>query len=129
MSILVNNVPITRHLIEDTETNKYWLDYFREGYEQYTGVSTTTIQKQLYTLEEQVERYSRTLAYWYIQLEMEKTEPHVNYPNDIQPKSEFIKSQIVRLMNIIRDIFPSNITPTIHQKALDIKNNTGIILK
>ena len=72
MSILVNNVPITRLLIEDTETNKYWLYYFREGYEQYTGVSTTTIKKQLYTLEEQVERYSRTLAYWYIQLEMEK---------------------------------------------------------
>ena len=124
MSILVNNVPITRHLIEDTETNKYWLDYFREGYEQYTGVSTTTIKKQLYTLEEQVESYSRTLAYWYIQLDMEKTEPHVNYP-----KSEFIKSQIVRSMNIIKDIFPSNITPTIHQKALDLKNNTGIILK
>ena len=69
MSILVNNVPITRHLIEDTETNKYWLDYFREGYEQYTGVSTTTIKKQLYTLEEQVERYSINLAYWYIQLD------------------------------------------------------------
>ena len=60
---------------------------------------------------------------------MEKTEPHVNYPNDIQPKSEFIKSQIVRLINIIKDIFPSNITPSIHQKAIDIKNNTGIILK
>ena len=28
MSILVNNVPIARHLIEDTETTKYWLDYF-----------------------------------------------------------------------------------------------------
>ena len=50
MSILVN-IPTERQLIEDTKSNKYWLDYFRKSYEQYTGVSTTTIKKQLYTLE------------------------------------------------------------------------------
>ena len=72
MSILVNNIPITRHFIKDTESNKYWLDYFRKSYEEFTGVSTATIKKQFYTLEEQIERYSINLAYWYIQLEMEK---------------------------------------------------------
>ena len=127
MNILVN-VPLERQLIEDTKTNRYWLDYFRESYEQFIGVSTATIKKQLYTLEEQIERYSKNLAYWYIQLELEKTESHVNYPNDIQPKSEFIKSQITRLLNIIKDIFPPIIPPTIHEKAIDIKNNTRIII-
>ena len=63
MNILIN-VPIERQLIEDTKTNRYWLDYFRESYEQFTGVSTTTIKRKLYTLEEQVEKYSRNLAYW-----------------------------------------------------------------
>jgi len=127
MSILVN-VPIVRQLIEDTNSNRYWLDYFRTSYEEFIGVSTATIKKQLYTLEEQVEKYSRNLAYWYIQLELEKTESHVNYPNDIQPKNEFIKSQITRLLNIIKDIFPSVVPPTIHEKAIDIKNNTRIII-
>ena len=123
MSILVNNIPITRHFIKDTESNKYWLDYFRKSYEKFTGISTATIHKQIYTVEEQIERYSESLAFWYIQLEINKTESNVKYPKGIQPKSEFIKSQIIRVINIIKDIFPSNITPTIHKKAFDIKNN------
>ena len=126
MSILVNNIPIERQLIEDTKSNKYWLDYFRKSYEEFTGISTATIKKQLYTLEEQIERYSINLAYWYIQLEIEKTESNVKYPKGIQPKRMFIKSQIIRVINIIKDIFPSNITPTIHKKAIDIKNNNVV---
>ena len=122
MSILVN-IPITRHFIKDTESNKYWLDYFRKSYEEFTGVSTATIKKQFQTLEEQIERYSLNLAYWYIQLEIEKTESNVKYPKGIESKSMFIKSQIVRLINIIKDYHSSNITKTIHKNAIDIKNN------
>ena len=70
-----------------------------------------------------MERYSINLAYWYIQLEIEKTESHVKYSKGTQPKSVFIKSQIIRLMNIIKDIFPSNISPSIHQTAIDIKEH------
>ena len=121
--IRIVNIPIERQRIKDTKSNKYWLDYFRKSYEEFTGISTATIKKQLYTLEEQIERYSINLAYWYIQLEIEKTESNVKYPKGIQPKSMFIKSQIIRVINIIKDIFPSNITPTVHKKAFDIKNN------
>ena len=85
MSILVN-IPIERQLIEDTNSNKYWLNYFRKSYEEFTGVSTATIKKELYTLEETIEMYSTNLAYWYIQLEMEKTESNVKYSKGIQPK-------------------------------------------
>ena len=123
MSILVNNIPITRHFIKDTESNKYWLDYFRKSYEKFTGISTATIKKQLYTLEEQIERYSINLAYWYIQLEMEKTESNVKYSKGIEPKSVFIKSQIIRLINMIKDYHSSLTSRTIHQRAMDIKNN------
>ena len=122
MRILVN-IPITRHFIKDTESNKYWLDYFRKSYEKFTGISTATIKKELYTLEESIERYSINLAYWYIQLEMEKTESNVKYPKGIQRKSMFIKSQIVRLINIIKDYHSSNITTAIHKKTIDIENN------
>ena len=97
------------------------MDYFRKSYEEFTGVSTATTKKELYTLEETIDRYSINLAYWYIQLEMEKTESNVKYPKGIESKSIFIKSQIVRLINIIKDYHSSNITKTIHKNAIDIK--------
>ena len=124
MSCKLIDVPIERQSIDDTKSNRYWLDYFRKSYETFTSASTTNVKKQFYTLEEQMERYSKNLAYWYIQLEMEKSEINVKYAKDIQPKKVFIKSQIVRLMEIIKDIFPSTITPLVHQKAVAIKNNT-----
>ena len=55
MSILVN-VPIERQIIKNTKSNKYWLEYFRKSYEEFTGISTATIKKELYTLEESIER-------------------------------------------------------------------------
>ena len=122
MTIIIN-IPTERQIIKDTKSNKYWLEYFRKSYEQFTGVSTATIKKELYTLEEQLERYSINLAYWYIQLEMEKTESNVKYSKGIEPKSVFIKSTIVNLINLIKDYHPSITSRTIHQRAMDIKNN------
>ena len=121
--VRIVNVPTERQIIKDTKSNKYWLAYFRKSYEEFTGVSTATIKKELYTLEEQIERYSLNLAYWYIQLEIEKTESNVEYPKGIESKSMLIKSQIVRLINIIKDYHSSNISKTIHKNAIDIKNN------
>ena len=57
---------------------------------------------------------------------MEKTESNVKYPRGIQPKSMRIKSQSIRVINIIKDIFPCNLTPTIHKKAIDTKNNNVV---
>ena len=129
MTIIVN-IPTVRHIIKNTNSNRYWLKYFRKSYEQFTGVSvpsigitTATLKKEYYTLDEQVERYSISLAYWYIQLKMEKTESIINYPEGIEPKSEFIKSQIIRLINVIKDYHPCITSRTIHQRAMDIKNN------
>jgi len=121
--IKIVNVPTERQIIKNTKSNRYWMDYFRKSYEEFTGVSTATIGKQLYTREESIERYSINLAYWYIQLEMEKTESNIKYSKGIESKTMFIKSQIVRLINIIKDFHSSNITTTIHKKAIDIKNN------
>ena len=122
MTIIVN-IPTERHIMEDTKSNKYWFKYFHKSYEQFTGVLTTTIKKKYYTLDEQVERYSISLAYWYIQLKIEKTESNIKYPEGIEPKSEFIKSRIVALINVIKDYHPCITSRTIHQRAMDIKNN------
>ena len=121
--VTIVNIPIERQFIKDTKSNKYWLDYFRKSYETFTGISTATVHKELYTLEEQIERYSESLAFWYIQLEIDKTESSIKYPKDIESKRMFIKSQIVRLLNIMKDYHSSNITATIHKNAIDIKNN------
>ena len=128
MTIIVN-IPTARHIIKNTNSNRYWLKYFRKSYEQFTGVSVPSIgitpaslKKEYYTLDEQVERYSINLAYWYIQLKMDKTESNVKYSEGIEPKSVFIKSRIVELINIIKDYHPS-LTSQVHQIAMDIKNN------
>ena len=51
-----------------------------------------------------------------------KTESNVKYSEGIEPKSVFIKSRIVELINIIKDYHPS-LTSQVHQIAMDIKNN------
>ena len=136
MTIIVN-IPTERHIMEDTKSNKYWFKYFEKSYEQFTGVLTTIKKRKCYTLDEQVERYSIFLAYWYIQLNIEKTESTpqglisrakldesiINYPEGIEPKSEFIKSRILALINVIKDYYPCIASRTIHQIAMDIKNN------
>ena len=122
MTIIIN-IPIDRHRIKPTKSNKYWVEYFRKSFEQFTGVSTATIKKGFYTLDEQLERYSISLAYWYIQLKMEKIESNVKYSEGIEPKSEFIKSRILALINVIKDYYPCIVSCTIHQRAMDIKNN------
>ena len=86
-------------------------------------VSTNNLQQQFYTLEEQIERYSRNLAYWYIQLEMDGKGKYKQLKH-IQPKETFIKSQIIRLMNTTKQIFPPDVPTLVHQMAVDIKNST-----
>jgi len=80
MEIIIN-VPIEEHMIEPTKSNKYWIGYFSKSYEQFIDVSTSNIQRGCFTLEEQIERYSRNLAYWNIQLEIldnKKNTEHLN---------------------------------------------------
>ena len=115
-------VPFEEHLVEPTKSNKYWLGYFSKSYEQFLGVSTTIINRQFYTLEEQMERYSRNLAYWYIQLETLGQKIH-RTPKHIEPKETFIISQIKRLHNTIEKLFQPDIIPVIKQMAADTKKH------
>ena len=98
------------------------MGYYRKNYEQFIGISTKSLEQQFYTLEEQVERYSRNLAYWYIQLEMD-CRTKFKHPKHIQPKETFIKSQITRLMNTIKNIFPPDLPTLVHEMAVHTKHN------
>ena len=51
-------VPIENHIL-DTHEFKYFADYFRKSYEQFMGVSTNEIKYNLYTLDEQIDRYAK----------------------------------------------------------------------
>ena len=113
----VIQVPIEDHILNNYDF-KHFADYFRKSYEEFMGVSTKEIIYNIYTLEEQIERYSKNLTFWFIQLD--KIIGGKNTKNKII-KIRFIKSQINRLMNTIANIFPGNIPDLIHEKALNMK--------
>jgi len=109
-------------MIENSKSNKFWIEYFSKSYEQFMGVSTTNIKLKIYTLEEQMAKYACNLAYWYIQLEMtdgnEKTKKHKH----IEPKETFIKAQIRKLYDTIQNIFPPFVAPEIDRMKLKMKH-------
>jgi len=55
--IRVANCPTERKRIKNAKPNRYWVEYFRESFEEFTGISSATIGSQLYTLEESMERH------------------------------------------------------------------------
>ena len=93
-------VPIEDHIL-DTYEFKYFVDYYRKSYEEFIGVSTSEIKYNIYTIEEQIDRYAKNLTFWYLQLdEMIDSKKHKNKII----KMRFIKSQINILMNTINDL-------------------------
>ena len=61
-------VPIESHIL-DTYEFKYFADYFRKSYENFMNVSTKEVKYNIYTLDEQIERYAKNLTFWYLQLD------------------------------------------------------------
>ena len=60
-------VPIENHIL-DTHEFKCFADYFRKSYEEFMGVSTNEIKYNIYTLDEQIDRYAKNITFWYLQL-------------------------------------------------------------
>ena len=118
------HVPIEEHMVEPTQSNKFCIGYFTKSYEKFMGVSTTNVKIKIYTLEQQMERYARNLAYWYIQLETMDENNNLGKYRHIEPKETFITAQIKRLYDIIENIFPPDVIPDVIEMSFDIKNNT-----
>jgi len=108
-------VPIENRILNKTDGKKF--EYFRKSYEDFMGVSTSVIKCNIYTLEEQIERYAKNLTFWYLQMAKMVDYKHKNKMNKIL----FIKSQVERLMNTIENIFPELVQQLVYEKANNMK--------
>ncbi len=118
-NILLMTTVIQDEII-DTYDFEYFVDLFREGYENFMGVSTTDVKMKFYSLEAQIDRYAKNLAFWYIQLD--KTVETKNESKNKIMKIRFIKSQISRLLNSTEKLFPFEVQDLIYQKFLNMKH-------
>ena len=107
------------HMVKNTKSNKFWMEYFRKSYEQFMDIDSTNFEIKGYTLEEQVERYSKNLAYWYIQFETNK--PHKSKIKQLQ-KEQFIKLQIKNLQDLSKNIFPPDVPELVEYNTNQIIN-------
>ena len=92
--------------------NKY-LDYYRDEYEDFMGVSTLNTNSQIYTLEEQVMRYAKHLSFWYMKIDQLKQ----TQPDDMKIKNKFLKMETQRTIRTIENIFPEEIVSQIINMA------------
>ncbi len=107
------------HMVKNTKSNQFWMEYFRKSYENFMEIDTTHFEIQVYTLEEQVERYSKNLAYWFIQLESDKQ--HKSKIKQLQ-KEQFIKLQIKNLQDLSKNIFPPDVPELVEYNTNHIIN-------
>ncbi len=108
-------VPMRDHFLNTTDSKTF--EYFRKPYEDFMGVSTSVIKCNIYTLEEQIERYAKNLTFWYLQMAKMVDYKHKNKMGKIL----FIKSQVERLMNTIEHIFPELVQELVYEKANHMK--------
>ena len=93
-------------MIKET-TFKPFLCYFRDEYEEFIGEDNLDINSRLLTLEEQIMRYAKHLAFWCMKKDQ------LEKKNEKGEKMSATKLEIERTMNVIKNIFPNNVLITI----------------
>ena len=112
-------VPMENNFINNNKNYRNCMEHFRESYESFMGIDSENHSYQAYTLDEQIERYSKNIAFWYIQLDKIKNSYGKNSNKLLKVK--FIKEQILRLINNSHDVFPDDVPSLIHENALNMK--------
>ena len=84
---------------------KNYVDFYRNEYEEFIGVSTLNTNLQIYTLEEQIMRYAKHLSFWYMKIDQLKQ----TQPADTKQKETFLTLEIQRTINSISKIIPTEI--------------------
>ena len=82
---------------------KKMLDFYRDEYEDFIGVSSFDTSLKSFTLEEQIMRYAKHLSFWYMKLDQLKK----YNPTDIDDHKIFLKFEISRAMTTVRTILPT----------------------
>ena len=100
-------------MIKKTSIKKY-IDFYRNEYEDYMNVNSNDTTYKYFTLEEQIERYSKHYSFWLIKKDELK---HNNY-KDKNNREKFIQMEIVRTLNTIQNMFPNDVVLKINCLAI-----------
>ena len=92
---------------------KYYLDLYRQEYEEYMGSSSFDNSMKLFTEEEQIIRYSKHLGFWLMKFDL----IHLNKPSDYKSHSLFLLQTIAKTNDLINQMFPTDVKDIIKNMA------------
>ena len=97
----------------DGYNTKYYLELYRQEYEEYMGVSSYDTFEKLFTEEEQIIRYSKHLGFWLMKFDL----THLNKPSDYKTHSVFLLQNIAKTNDSIKEMFPKDVIDIIKDIA------------
>ncbi len=99
-------------------------DIYRDEFEKYTGMNTRDNTVKLFTLDEQIDRYSKSLSFWTLLCDKIKLSKKINpdYYEEHEKNLNYIYCMISHNQFKIESIFP---LPAV-KRILDIVKNKQI---
>ena len=115
-------------------TLKKYLDLYRSEYEEYLNVNSFDKGYKLYSIDEQITRYSKHLSFWL----MKRDELEKSKPKDFKNRGLFLHIEINRTIDTIQNMFPWETVKQIiviadaaqeaHKSLLNLETHYFIIL-
>ena len=84
---------------------KYYLELYRQEYEEYMKVNSYDRSEKLFTEEEQILRYSKHLSFWLMKFDLIRA----NKPPDYDTHIAFLVQAILKTQKYIDEMFPKNV--------------------
>ena len=101
-----------------TRDNQFYLELYRQEYEEYMGTSSYDTSKKLFTEQQQIIRYSKHLGFWMMKFDLIK----LNKPPDYDSHALFILTNILSTNNWISLVFPRIVVDTIQGMAIGARD-------
>ena len=99
-------------MVESYNT-KYYLELYRQEYEEYTGISSYDTSKKLFTEQDQIIRYSKHLGFWLMKFDLIR----LNKPSDYDTHSIVVLKNIAKTNDSINQMFPKDVVNIIKHMA------------
>ena len=104
---------IILYIMSKDYNTKYYLELYRQEYEEYMGSSSFDNSMKLFTEEEQIIRYSKHLGFWLMKFDL----IHLNKPSDYKSHSLFLLQNIAKTNDSINQMFPTDVKDIIKNMA------------
>ena len=97
---------------------KYYLELYRQEYEEYMEVNSKERYIELFTEQEQIQRYSKHLSFWLMKFDLIQ----LNKPPDYDTHSTFLLQAILKTQKSIHEMFPKSVIDTIKTIANETRD-------